>query len=56
MKNEVKIQKVNPNSKDFAGVTIVSTPTGLNIAKNPSKILPVAAGFNTTATFSITAI
>jgi len=39
---------INPNSKDFAGDDIVSASTGLDVAKDPSKILPVAAGFITT--------
>lgn len=39
---------INPNSKDFAGDDIVSPTTGLDAAKNPSEILPVAGGFITT--------
>lgn len=39
---------INPNSKDFAGDDIVSPTTGLDVAKNPSQILPVAGGFITT--------
>lgn len=39
---------INPNSKDFAGDDIVSTDFGLDVAKNPSQILPVAGGFITT--------
>jgi rubrerythrin len=39
---------INPNSKDFAGDDVVSTSTGLDVAQNPSQILPVAGGFITT--------
>ncbi len=39
---------INPNSKDFAGDDIVNMSTGLDDAKDPSKILPIAAGFITT--------
>ncbi|OXA72824.1 hypothetical protein B0A67_06350 [Flavobacterium aquidurense] len=39
---------INPNSKDFAGDDIISTSTGLDVAKDPSKILPIAGGFITT--------
>ena len=39
---------INPNSKDFAGDDIISTTTGLDVAKDPSKILPIAGGFITT--------
>ncbi|WP_426486438.1 ferritin-like domain-containing protein [Flavobacterium sp. 2] len=39
---------INPNSKDFAGDDIVNTSTGLDVAKDPSKILPIAGGFITT--------
>jgi hypothetical protein len=39
---------INPNSKDFAGDDVVNTSTGLDVAKNPSQILPVAGGFITT--------
>ncbi|MDA6070072.1 ferritin-like domain-containing protein [Flavobacterium sp. AC] len=39
---------INPNSKDFAGDDIISTTTGLDAAKDPSKILPIAGGFITT--------
>lgn len=39
---------INPNSKDFAGDDIVSASTGLDVAKDPSKILPIAGGFITT--------
>ncbi len=39
---------INPDSKDFAGDDIVSPSTGLDVAKNPSEIVPVAAGFITT--------
>ena len=39
---------INPNSADFAGDDIVSGTTGLDTAKNPSQILPVAGSFITT--------
>lgn len=39
---------INPNSDDFAGNDIVSASNGLDVAKNPSQILPVAGGFITT--------
>nr|WP_199001809.1 ferritin-like domain-containing protein [Flavobacterium sp. ASV13] len=39
---------INPNSKDFAGDDIISTSTGLDVAKNPSQVLPIAGGFITT--------
>ncbi|WP_264552331.1 ferritin-like domain-containing protein [Flavobacterium sp. N2038] len=39
---------INPNSKDFAGDDIINTSTGLDVAKDPSKILPIAGGFITT--------
>ncbi len=39
---------INPNSDDFAGNDIVSASNGLDVAKNPSQILPVAEGFITT--------
>lgn len=39
---------INPNSKDFAGDDIVNVTTGLDAAKDPSKILPIAGGFITT--------
>ncbi|HEX8270055.1 MAG TPA: ferritin-like domain-containing protein [Flavobacterium sp.] len=39
---------INPNSKDFAGDDVVNTMTGLDVAKDPSMILPVAGGFITT--------
>ncbi|MBS7252700.1 ferritin-like domain-containing protein [Flavobacterium branchiicola] len=39
---------INPNSKDFAGDDVVNTSTGLDVAKDPSKILPIAGGFITT--------
>ena len=39
---------INPNYKDFAGDDIISTSTGLDVAKDPSKILPIAGGFITT--------
>ncbi|URM36108.1 ferritin-like domain-containing protein [Flavobacterium anhuiense] len=39
---------INPNSKDFAGDDIVNMSTGLDDAKDPSKILPIAGGFIST--------
>ncbi|MCC9063117.1 ferritin-like domain-containing protein [Flavobacterium piscisymbiosum] len=39
---------INPNSKDFAGDDIVTASNGLDAAKDPSKILPIAGGFITT--------
>jgi len=39
---------INPNSKDFAGDDVVDGITGLDVASNPSKIIPVAGGFITT--------
>jgi rubrerythrin len=39
---------INPNSSDFAGDDIVNTSTGLDVASDPSKILPIAGGFITT--------
>jgi hypothetical protein len=39
---------INPNSSDFAGDDIVSASTGLDVAKDPSKILAVAGGFIST--------
>lgn len=39
---------INPNSKDFAGDDVVSTTTGLDVAKDPSMILAAANGFITT--------
>jgi Ferritin-like domain len=39
---------LNPNSKDFAGDDIVSMVNGLDTAKKPSEVLPVAGGFITT--------
>ncbi|KAF2329519.1 ferritin-like domain-containing protein [Flavobacterium ginsenosidimutans] len=39
---------INPNSNDFAGDDIVNMSTGLDDAKDPSKILPIAANFITT--------
>jgi rubrerythrin len=39
---------INPNSKDFAGDDIVTASNGLDVAKDPSKILPIAGGFITT--------
>lgn len=39
---------INPNSSDFAGDDIVNASTGLDVASDPSKILPIAGGFITT--------
>jgi hypothetical protein len=39
---------INPNSKDFAGDDVITISTGLDLAKNPSEILPIAGGFITT--------
>lgn len=39
---------INPNSSDFAGDDVINTSTGLDVAKDPSKILPIAGGFITT--------
>lgn len=39
---------INPNSADFAGDDIVNPTTGLDAAKDPSKILPIAGSFITT--------
>ncbi|MBF4514733.1 ferritin-like domain-containing protein [Flavobacterium sp. ANB] len=39
---------INPNSSDFAGDDIVDMSSGLDAAKDPSKILPIAGGFITT--------
>ncbi|MFV5694582.1 ferritin-like domain-containing protein [Flavobacterium sp. LB3P122] len=39
---------INPNSKDFAGDDVVNFTTGLDVANNPSQVLPVAGGFITT--------
>ncbi|KQB38270.1 ferritin-like domain-containing protein [Flavobacterium aquidurense] len=39
---------INPNSKDFAGDDVINVSTGLDVAKDPSKILPIAGGFITT--------
>ncbi len=38
---------INPNSKDFAGDDVIGS-NGLDLAKKPSEILPVAGGFITT--------
>ena len=40
---------LNPGSADFAGDDIVDPTTGLDSAKKPSEVLPVAGGFITTA-------
>lgn len=39
---------INPNSADFAGDDVVNATTGLDIAQDPSKVLPIAGGFITT--------
>ena len=39
---------INPNSKDFAGDDVVNTVNGLDVAKKPSEILPIAGGFIST--------
>lgn len=39
---------LNPNSNDFAGDNIVTASNGLDTAKKPSQVLPVAGGFITT--------
>ena len=39
---------INPNSKDFAGDDVIDITSGLDQAKNPSVILPIAGGFITT--------
>jgi rubrerythrin len=39
---------INPNSKDFAGDDVVNVSTGLDVAKNPSEVIPIASGFITT--------
>ena len=39
---------INPDSADFAGDDVVTPSTGLDMAKKPSEILPVAAQFITT--------
>ena len=39
---------INPNSKDFAGDDVVNVTTGLDVAKKPSEVIPIAAGFITT--------
>jgi len=39
---------LNPNSNDFAGDNIVTASNGLDSAKKPSEVLPVAGGFITT--------
>ena len=39
---------INPNSKDFAGDDVVNVTTGLDVASNPSQVIPIAAGFITT--------
>lgn len=40
---------INPNSNDFAGDDVVNTSTGLDVMKTPSQVIPIAAGFITTA-------
>lgn len=39
---------IMPNSNSFAGDDVVDVNTGLDVAKKPSQIVPVAAGFITT--------
>ncbi|MFT5251917.1 MAG: hypothetical protein ACI87N_000916 [Flavobacteriales bacterium] len=39
---------INPNSNDFAGDDVVNVSTGLDVAKNPSEVVPIAKGFITT--------
>lgn len=39
---------INPNSKDFAGDDVINVTTGLDVAKSPSQVIPVAGGFITT--------
>ncbi|MBC7523385.1 MAG: ferritin-like domain-containing protein [Flavobacterium sp.] len=39
---------INPNSKDFAGDDVINTTTGLDVAKKPSEVIPIAGGFITT--------
>ncbi|MFV8368448.1 ferritin-like domain-containing protein [Flavobacterium sp. LB2R40] len=39
---------INPNSKDFAGDDVINVTTGLDVASNPSQVIPVAGGFITT--------
>jgi len=39
---------INPNSADFAGDDVVNATTGLDVAKTPSQVLPIAGGFITT--------
>lgn len=39
---------INPNSADFAGDDVVNTTSGLDVAQDPSKVLPIAGGFITT--------
>jgi hypothetical protein len=39
---------LNPDSDDFAGDDVVMSSNGLDVAKLPSEILPIAAGFITT--------
>ncbi len=36
---------INPNSADFAGDDVVMASNGLDVAKLPSEILPIASGF-----------
>jgi rubrerythrin len=40
---------INPNSADFAGDDVINTTTGLDVVKTPSQVIPIAAGFITTA-------
>jgi len=39
---------IDPNSADFAGDDIVTASNGLDTAKTPAQVLPVAGGFITT--------
>lgn len=39
---------INPNSADFAGDDVVDPSNGLDMAKMPSEIIAIAAGFITT--------
>lgn len=39
---------INPNSKDFAGDDVINITTGLDLAKNPSQVIPIAGGFIST--------
>jgi hypothetical protein len=41
---------INPNSADFAGDDVINTSTGLDVVKLLHRLIPIAAGFITTAT------